>query len=296
MGAFWGHADMGIFFMALGLWWLYNIFRDYFMSGCDLNIFRSRISYGLPCKPRIPIEIIMKLLFIGGVILFEFSTSGLHFISKDGNFRNIIYLQHLTMFGIFFIHALVDLMEWIDAPVPRGSAALTGAFAFGWTALSMYYHVKVGNREQVDVLLHTMPNYVIYMLLASFLYEHYHGYKGILAPTVRAFSSLFLGTWFIQEGWVLFVHDRFPGGEKNPEWDLADERNAHFIPVAFGCHLLVDFIIVAILYVVLYFVYIPKSRLACLRLWQKWRPLKTSDEDENECLLLGNDDKEDMFV
>ncbi|XP_069103121.1 uncharacterized protein [Argopecten irradians] len=150
MGAFWGHADMGIFFMALGLWWSYNIFRDYFMSGCDVTTFRSRISYGLPCKPRIPIEIIMKLLFIGG------------------------------------------------------------------------------------------------------------------------------------------------GGEMNPEWDLSDERNAHFIPVAFGCHLLVDLIIIAVLYVLLYFIYYPKSSLACLRNWQQWRPLKTTDDHEDEDHLL--DGKEDMFV
>ncbi|XP_033724948.1 uncharacterized protein LOC117314950 [Pecten maximus] len=132
MGAFWGHVDLGIFFMALGLWWLYNIFRDYFMSGCDLNTFKSRISYGLPCKPRIPIEIILKLIFIGAIMLFELGTSGMQFISADGNFKSIVYLQHLSMFGLFFIHAFVDLMEWIDAPVPRGSAAMTGALAFGW--------------------------------------------------------------------------------------------------------------------------------------------------------------------
>ena len=78
------------------------------------------------------------------------------FHDKDGNFMGLNHMQHMSIYAIFIVHGVIDLLQRLEMPwIPPNMDFLSAGVAFFWYALSFYYH---GN---VSILLFS----VLYMIM-----------------------------------------------------------------------------------------------------------------------------------
>ncbi|KAK6968043.1 transmembrane protein 45B, partial [Biomphalaria glabrata] len=117
MGSFWGHVDEGLFFIVIAFWWMVHAFREYIVAESQGRSMRPNIHYDVVIKRPLPIEIVFKILFPIVGFLGEFFDGGVRFQDVNGNFVKLIYQQHMTIYGIFIIHGITDLMAWFKAPI-----------------------------------------------------------------------------------------------------------------------------------------------------------------------------------
>ena len=63
-------------------------------------------------------------------------------------------VQHTTMYGFFFVSGLVDMMVYLDAPLPDG--AQYGSMALALTAEGLLFASHVHGREILDIHIHML--------------------------------------------------------------------------------------------------------------------------------------------
>ena len=73
----------------------------------------------------------IKVITFAG-FLGEVFDDGAYFIDSDGNFRKLVYLQHMSIYGAFIVHGLIDLAEFYKFPVIKGSNYMSMCLAFFW--------------------------------------------------------------------------------------------------------------------------------------------------------------------
>ena len=62
----------------------------------------------------------------------ELFDGGAYFLDQDGNFRKLVYLQHLSIYGFFMLHSIIDLLVFLRLPVIDGLPQVSAALAFFW--------------------------------------------------------------------------------------------------------------------------------------------------------------------
>ena len=59
---------------------------------------------------------------------------GFKFIGDDGRFRELNHIQHVSIYSMFVLHGLVDLLLFLRAPLPKISRNMTATACFLWYA------------------------------------------------------------------------------------------------------------------------------------------------------------------
>ncbi|CAL1533331.1 unnamed protein product [Lymnaea stagnalis] len=305
MGSFWGHVDEGIFFIIIAVWWMLHAFREYILAESKGVPMRPNIHYDVTIKRPLPIEIIFKILFPIVGFLGEFLDGGVRFQDEHGNFVKLIYQQHMTIYGIFIIHGVTDLMAWFKAPLFPSFNYMTAFLAFTWYGVAFYYHASMHGKEPVETIVHILPIYVMFVVSTAILLE-VKWKEGVWTMVIRSYGVLTLGTWFSHVAFMLYVHDRFPGGEPS-NLDRTDPNNVTYVKAMFGLHLLANLVVSILLYALVYVtlsfrlkihIKMPKYGQESEKLYShkkcayKRVPLNSQDVcSEDSTLLLGSDSK-----
>ena len=74
-------------------------------------------------------------------------------MDDQGNFIGLNHLQHMSIFGIFVVHGVIDLLHRYEMPfMPPNLDFISASIAFFWYGLAFYYHANVSvNVESTDV-------------------------------------------------------------------------------------------------------------------------------------------------
>ncbi|KAL8569855.1 hypothetical protein ACOMHN_038548 [Nucella lapillus] len=268
MGSFWGHIDEGIFFTLLAIWWIFNACHQYIESQQRGTPMKPRISYSMGCRKEIPVETIFKILFPLAGFLAELLDGGVAFMDEEGKFRKMVYAQHMTIYGIFVLHAFIDLLTWMGFPMIPGAAHVSAALSFLWYGVAFYYHAQMHGKQPLESVVHVLPICVMLPTAGAVLLEL--GWRtGVWTLLARSLGLLTLGTWFSNVAFMLYEHDKFPGGGTSG-WDRSDLRNVQYARASFGLHLLFNMLFIVLCYVITYLV---------MRLRHKVRLNVTYDDD-----------------
>ena len=261
MGSFAGHIDEAIFFLAIAGWWMINAFPRHIISVLERREYQSHLSYKFPSRRNVPIEAILKTLFPICGFIAELWSRGPAFTDQDGNWRKLEEVQHMSIYALFTLHGIIDIMTSYNCPLPYGLDYLSGAVAFGWYGMSFLFHAQMPGKGDLEHMVHVLPVPIMIGVAVCMLLELHSKHRSFLVHLSRTYFLLVLGTFFTQVSFVLFRHDVFPGWQRNPAWDQDDHRNVHFIVAAFGFHLCLHVLTVTFTYCAIYAV----LRYCCAR-------------------------------
>ena len=62
----------------------------------------------------------------------EICSEGPSFTDADGNFRKPAQMQHMSIYGMFIAHGLIDILLSHGVPLPKGLDFLSAIAAFLW--------------------------------------------------------------------------------------------------------------------------------------------------------------------
>ncbi|XP_053385877.1 transmembrane protein 45B-like [Mercenaria mercenaria] len=240
MGSFAGHIDEGLAFIIVAVWWMFNIFRDCIKTESRPGQYESHLSYPITFRGRkVPVEIYLKILFPLGGFAAEIIDAKT-FVNKDGDFSNLSDLQHTTIYFLFMLHGISDLLAHYRLPQIKNMTYCTMTLAFFWYGTAFYFHSEPGmGKPPLENQIHRLPiPLTVFAGIASIIEMHQR--NAVLPQLLRCYCVLTLGTWFTYTSFVLFLPYPFPGSHHNPAWDQEDERNVHFIVAAFGIHLIIN--------------------------------------------------------
>ncbi|XP_050400597.1 transmembrane protein 45B [Patella vulgata] len=261
MGAFWAHLQAGSMFIILSLWWTYHGFREHIRCVCQGKEFIPQIYFrSSRCCMRNrrlpPLEICGRILMALIGFLGEFFDEGFGFEDENGDFRKTLNMTHCTVYGLFLIQGVVDLISWMRFPVPKDLNYLLFAISFLWFAVAFYLHeLHAENKMPLERICHQLQIISFVPTGVAFLFEMVHR-KGFTTVFIRMLGVMTIGTWFVQMAFILFIHDgRFPGSEPAPQWNQGDMRNVHFAMAAYGAHIAMNIVILLTFYLFLAFVY-----------------------------------------
>ena len=88
--------------------------------------------------------------------LAEVLNGGANFFDEDGNFTKLVNMQHMTIYAIFVLHGIVDLMMFFGAPLPQGLDYATIALAMAWYGMSFYFHAGMPGKPPMEVSDHNV--------------------------------------------------------------------------------------------------------------------------------------------
>ncbi|GFR60943.1 transmembrane protein 45B [Elysia marginata] len=159
----------------------------------------------------------------------------------------------MTIYGIFAIHGVTDLMAWLKAPLFPMFNYVTALLSFLWYGIAFYYHANMHGKEPVEVIVHVLPIFIMFLVSIAIVLEM-KWQDGVWTMVTRAYGVLTLGTWFSHVAFMLFVHNKFPGGERS-NLDRSDLNNVIFVKAMFGMHLFVNLLITITVYVMVYLVF-----------------------------------------
>lgn len=252
MGSFVGHIDESIFFLLLAFWWMFNKFTRYIRCGWEKTEYTSEVSYPLPTKRYIPLEAILKTLFPAAGLVGEIISGGPSLLDENGNFRKLEQIQHMSIYGIFIVHGIIDILMSYGIPLPKGLDFLSAIGCFLWYGFSFSFHAHMHGKEALETMIHVLPVYVMYATAVAGIVEVLNPHL-FLASLARVYSVLLLGTWFFQASFIMYVPYPWPGSDLNPKWDQTDVRNVHFLVATFGYHMILNMVVVTVTYLLCYF-------------------------------------------
>jgi len=53
-------------------------------------------------------------------------------VDDDGNFKKMAQMQHMTIYSIFIVHGIIDLLMSYGVPLPKGFDFGSALVAFAW--------------------------------------------------------------------------------------------------------------------------------------------------------------------
>lgn len=234
MGSFLGHALPGSFFIFFAFWWMVNIYWRYFNARRRNGQFTSSAIFSCPCccgkLKHWPTEAYLKLVAVIIGCTVEICAA---LFGDDNGYEN--NAQHATMFFMFGISAVVDILLHYKAPIPPDSDYVAMAIAVASEGLLFKFHLH--GRKDLDVLAHTLLVYALIANTASFLIEMKYRHN-IMAAFTRPYFTLLQGTWFWQAGWILY-----PPFPWSFQWDQEDHGQMMVATTIFIWHLAVNFLI-----------------------------------------------------
>lgn len=240
-GSLWGHLDEGLAFIFLGVWWMYNVLKGYIQAGVAAK-YKTEVSYTASlCGNTFNWEVYAKIIVSIAGFLIEVFNKGSHVsvLNEDGEFDpdRIPSLQHMSIYTLFILHGVIDLLRYKKVLVIEGLEYFTISMAFAWYGMIFYFHTQSGHSDKLETVVHTLG--LIWCLGAalSILWECRTVDK-FLPNYCRSLMVICLGTWFFHMPFYLYSTHSFPGEDPNPAWDRNDMRNAQFLATMFGFHLM----------------------------------------------------------
>ncbi|XP_046384360.1 transmembrane protein 45B-like [Ischnura elegans] len=256
MGTFLGHVVPGTFFIGFALWWIYSIFRRYFIANKfhhnGIEGYRNTISYPCHVNSRsVNIEGYLKVICTTIGIIGETATA-----FEDGHWAHLGNGQHITMFAFFGISGVVDLIAMKkDKVLPANSGYAVGFLAFAAEGFLFYNHLH--GRTHMDVQVHMMLFCAIVGCAVSAVFEAYLK-NSVIAALSRAYFTLLQGTWFYQVGFILYPPFSFLG-----KWNEDSHEQMMIVTMIYTWH--------AAFHIAL---------IICAGFWVKFRVDKLTDADE----------------
>lgn len=251
MGSLWGHIDEGLAFIFLGLWWMFNFCKCQLqLTATDDRSFAPEVSYKASFRGRsFNWEIYAKIFVPIGGFLIELFNSGVPvtFLDSDGNFRRVSSLQHMSIYTLFILHGVIDLLRYKKILIIGSLEYLSLFMAFTWYGLIFYFHTQSG-ADKMENIIHSLGMVWCFSAAISVLWECRTVHK-LLPNFSRSLMVMCLGTWFFHTPFYLYAASDFPGQTANPRWDRDDNRNAQFIATMFGFHLFVNMIVSLVIFV-----------------------------------------------
>ena len=244
MGSYPGHVLPGSFFIVFGLWWWCNIVaiiaqaqarflrkRSFTRrtNNCDFEIeFESRTWCKVPvlCLKRFPVEPCLKVIAATIGIMAELTKGEWSLVNKAGHFSHLNNFSHATMFSIFLLSAVVEILRFYNILfLPAATDHVFVSLSFFLVGELFYFHID--GRSKLDQKLHTLLYTVSFSIAVVILLEAWQRKSFVLFLT-RTFLVLLLGTWFIQIAHVLYG---------SHPWKDTDSNRA-IIVVTFSWHVL----------------------------------------------------------
>lgn len=250
------------------------MYTQYMRSRWNKTEYTTRLSYPLPCKRYVPLEAILKTAFPIAGFFGEVFTNGVALIDEDGNFRKLKNMQHMSIYGMFIVHGVIDILMSYKVPLPKGMDYFSAMFAFGWYGLSFTFHAHMHGKEMMETTIHILPVYIIAALVVAGTAELFMSHSFIIAM-IRTYCVMVLGTWFTHIAFILYIPYPWPGARPNPKYDQTDERNNHFVVAAFGFHLILNMVIMTVAYLVVYAILRLKGEGRC-----QFKPLLDKTDEE----------------
>ncbi|KAJ7387160.1 Transmembrane protein 45B [Desmophyllum pertusum] len=132
MGSYAGHVLPGSFFVVFGLWWWFHalaliakaqarLLRQRFsarrtaQNAADFELeFESTTWCKVPVAyiKRFPVEPCLKVIAASVGIIAELTKGEWSLINKSGHFSHLNNFSHATMFGIFLLGAVVEILRF----------------------------------------------------------------------------------------------------------------------------------------------------------------------------------------
>ena len=242
MGA--GHVLPGSFFVIFGLWWWFNIvamiaqaqprfLRQRFSTrktkNCVFELeFESATWCKVPvlCMKRFPVEPCLKVIATTIGIIAELTEGEWSLINNAGHFSHLNKFSHATMFTIFLLSAVVEILGFYDILfLPAATDHVLASLSYLLIGELFYYHIE--GRSELDQKLHVLLYTVAFSIAVVLLLEAWQRKSFVLFIT-RTFLVMLFGTWFIQIGHVLYG--------SHPWEDISSNRA--FVVVIFSWHVL----------------------------------------------------------
>lgn len=241
MGSFGGHALPGSFFIVFAVWWTVQMFRRYFASRMKKSgrvPFKSSVTYSAVDCCRCGASWLRQWEWEGFCKVF-FAVVGFFVeviaATDSGRFARIGNGQHATMFFAFGLSGLVDILVHHGAPLPQDIEYLIGCLAFIVEAVLFKFHLH--GRTEMDVLVHTLLLYVIYVNIVVVILEMRYRHS-IAVALARAYTVLLQGTWFWQVGFLLY--NPLPGAVP---WRDDDHEQLMVVTMMFTWHMAAVFVV-----------------------------------------------------
>lgn len=232
MGTFVGHALPGTFFLIFGVWWTIQIFIQYYSSLKHNVRFTSSLTFPCNCGrfKNVPIQPCLIIFFtaVGFFLEIYTGTTNEHF-SAPGN------AHHATMYFFFGVMAVINLMAHFEVNMPKDIEYAMAVIAFFVEWILFKFHLY--DRSPLDVLVHTLLNYVVAANIISILVEIKYRHQ-VLAPLFRAYLVFLQGTWFWAVGIILYNPN--PNAKK---WDEEDNEQLMIATMFFAWHTVIVFLI-----------------------------------------------------
>jgi hypothetical protein len=149
--------------------------------------------------------------FVSGFIA-EVANGGAHFTDKEGHFMKVNQMQHMTIYGMFIIHGIIDMLCHMGLPIMPGLDYMSGALCFAWYGTSFGYHANMHGKEGLERMVHLLPITIMFLVAVSMVIEAWNR-KCFLAHVTRIYSVLVLGTYFLHISFILYSPTPFPGND-----------------------------------------------------------------------------------
>ncbi|GFO01171.1 dermal papilla derived protein [Plakobranchus ocellatus] len=236
MSTFWGYMFEACALSALWMWWLINTYVSAIKCQSEDKPFLARISYNNFPGTRHPVETIYKIAVSALGCLATFFYEGVSFTDTDGNYRKMATVISLSIYGIFLVHSLLELMVLLGTPLIRDCHYVAGALGFLWYALATFYRAHDFQQDaHVAVMVKTLPLYPLLAIGACLLWEMDNRHS-FCAQMLRVASLGLVTTWNFNSAFILHKGSSFPGKEQS-SWDMMAHSNTAFIGAAFGDHI-----------------------------------------------------------
>ena len=230
MGTFIGHALPGSLFLGYGLWWTVQILRRWWRTRTHKQCaFRSSAMYPLLMgRWKIHSEGLVGVFLTASGILVECVISG----PMRGLPVYVHNLQHAVMYSFFGFTGVVALLKSaLQKHIPEIDSVMYLLISISLAAEGLLFQFHLYERDELDVLVHTLLLYVIYITVIVMLVELKLG-NSVLCSLGRAYLFQLQGTWFWQVGFVLY--NPFPGAEV---WDPEDHQQLMLVALIFTVHM-----------------------------------------------------------
>ncbi|CAL1533332.1 unnamed protein product [Lymnaea stagnalis] len=246
MSTFWGYLLEGVVFTIIWLWWMVNTFVGAIRCQSEGKKFIPRLSYPYP-GTKIPVENLFKLAVSGAGFLATIFYDGTSLVDAAGNYRKMATVITMSIYGIFFVHSVLELLLWFGVPLIRNSDYVTGALGFFWYALATFYRAHdFMHHMSVAAMVKTFPLYPLFAIGVSLLTEAGNR-RGYWTQMIRVVCLGVVATWDWNAAFILHRASPFPG-EGPSNWDMSDHDNTAFIGAAFGDHICFHLIFLVLAY------------------------------------------------
>lgn len=234
MGSFAGHALPGSFFIGFGLWGAISQFYRYFTCMRRKVPFKSTPTYPISCG-RFNFTLIEPVLKITVVIIGIVGEMYTGYNRDDKRFSPPGNAQHSTMFLVFGISGVIDILVHYKAKIPKDLDYAILLLALGVEGLLFHFHLH--DRSVLDIRLHTLLIYAIVFNILGMVLEMKYRHN-LLAALCRSYGFTVQGTWFWQVGLILYS----PLPNVQP-WKPHDHFELMMVTMYFTWHYVVVFLI-----------------------------------------------------